>query len=204
MKVNLLHTSPWDLVMMAARTCYDSLAASDFMGEKDVNLLKRLAKAKPKHKSVFEHKTFTFELVGYSRSVLQELSRHRHQSLSVQSTRYTLKKLKDCETAGDYCRFLVPDDEGFIWPKEIEMLQEIKKALLDGYSNDLVKRRIPESFSVKSVNTFNFSSLMNLLELRDSDLAYPEFRKLVQNIRDVIYKQDELTRVIVEAWENNE
>ena len=42
------------------------------------------------HESVIEHINLTFRVEGISRALLQELARHRHISLSVRSTRYTL------------------------------------------------------------------------------------------------------------------
>ena len=42
------------------------------------------------HDSVLEHITVTYEVCGISRALLQELARHRHISLSVESTRHTL------------------------------------------------------------------------------------------------------------------
>ena len=54
------------------------------------DVLKRIIKAG--HESVLEHITLTFEVNDLSRACLQELARHRHTSLSVESTRHTLKK----------------------------------------------------------------------------------------------------------------
>lgn len=42
------------------------------------------------HHSVLEHATLTYHISGISRGVLQEQSRHRIQSLTVRSTRYTM------------------------------------------------------------------------------------------------------------------
>ena len=44
------------------------------------------------HESILEHITLTYSVKGLSRACLQELARHRHISLSVESTRHTLKK----------------------------------------------------------------------------------------------------------------
>jgi len=42
-----------------------------------------------------KHLFYTFYIKGISRALLQELARHRLASLSVKSTRYTLKELKE-------------------------------------------------------------------------------------------------------------
>ena len=44
------------------------------------------------HESILEHITLTYSIKGISRALLQELARHRHISLSVESTRHTLRK----------------------------------------------------------------------------------------------------------------
>ena len=44
------------------------------------------------HDTVLEHIYLTYEVNNLSRACLQELARHRHISLSVESTRHTLKK----------------------------------------------------------------------------------------------------------------
>ena len=51
------------------------------------------------HESILEHITLTYSVKGLSRACLQELARHRHISLSVESTRHTLiKKLQDTDS----------------------------------------------------------------------------------------------------------
>jgi thymidylate synthase (FAD) len=65
-------------------------------GDKDRELIDRVGN-KMKHASTLEHLTYTFYISGISRALLQELSRHRMASLSVKSTRYTLKELRDEE-----------------------------------------------------------------------------------------------------------
>jgi len=63
------------------------------IGPKDKDLIDRVGN-KFKHSSTLEHLVYTFYIQGISRALLQELARHRIASLSVKSTRYTLKELK--------------------------------------------------------------------------------------------------------------
>lgn len=44
------------------------------------------------HESILEHINLTYSIKRISRALLQEVSRHRHISLSVESTRHTLRK----------------------------------------------------------------------------------------------------------------
>jgi len=71
------------------------------------------------HESPLEHITFTFGLEGVSRSLLAQLSRHRHQSMSVKSQRY--------------CTEL---DFKFIIPPEIENIPEAKKIFIEAMEQD--------------------------------------------------------------------
>ncbi len=63
-------------------------------GLNDSALIERVGN-KFKHASTLEHLVYSLDISGVSRALLQELARHRHQNLSVESTRYTMsKKLK--------------------------------------------------------------------------------------------------------------
>lgn len=94
MQVTLLHSTPLEVCARAIRTCWDSHAKSDCGGEIDKDLIHRIGNIN-KHKSTLEHLYYNFEIIGISRACLQELARHRMASLSVKSTRYTLKELKN-------------------------------------------------------------------------------------------------------------
>ena len=93
MRVTLLQHSSLAVCASAIRTCWQSFDKSDNGGEKDKELIDRVGN-KFKHASTLEHLTYTFYIEGISRALLQELARHRMASLSVKSTRYTLKELK--------------------------------------------------------------------------------------------------------------
>jgi thymidylate synthase (FAD) len=105
MQVDLLQHSRLDICAHAIRTCWQSFSKSDtdketlgriVCGEKDRELIDRVGN-KFKHASTLEHLSYTFYISGVSRALLQELARHRMASLSVKSTRYTLKELKEEE-----------------------------------------------------------------------------------------------------------
>ena len=56
----------------------------------DIDFLKKLIGFG--HESVLEHITLSFACYDFSRALLQELARHRHISLSVESTRHAMHK----------------------------------------------------------------------------------------------------------------
>ena len=93
MKVTLLHFTPLNICSNAIRTCWQSFDKSDNGGERDIALIERVGN-KYKHSSTLEHLHYNFYIQGISRACLQELARHRIASLSVKSSRYTLKELK--------------------------------------------------------------------------------------------------------------
>ncbi|MDD2399945.1 MAG: FAD-dependent thymidylate synthase, partial [Sulfurovum sp.] len=100
MQIMLMHHTPLEVCAHAIRTCWQSFDKSDEGGEKDKALIDRVGN-KFKHASTLEHLVYTFYIEGISRALLQELARHRMASLSVKSTRYTLKELKECEPFGE-------------------------------------------------------------------------------------------------------
>ena len=93
MRVELLHFTPIEIAINAIRTCYNSCDKSDDLGEKDIKLIKSIIANN--HTSTIEHISYNFKISGISRACLQELARHRIASLSVKSTRYTLRELKN-------------------------------------------------------------------------------------------------------------
>jgi len=90
MRVNLLHYTPLEVADKAISKCWDTTCKS---GDDMKARIYRVGN-KNKHSSTLEHINYSFDIEGISRACLQELARHRHTSMSVKSTRYTLKELK--------------------------------------------------------------------------------------------------------------
>jgi len=107
-EVFLLQETGIGVPEIAARTCYDSFENSENeviknfdssnFDRDDVNdieyssLLNDLAWTHFHH-SILEHTNLSFLIKGTSRGVLQEHARHRLQSISVRSTRYTMSSI---------------------------------------------------------------------------------------------------------------
>ena len=177
--------------MNGARTCYQSYDYSDNMGEKDMGLLKKLVKLG--HHSVLESCVLTFKLEGYSRSVLQELSRHRIASPSVQSTRYTIGKMVDDYSFREYDKYFVEVDElvDAINKQNVERIIGIlREQKIEGekLENDKIKYLFPEALKVNSQLTINLRSLMNFFKQRLSPHALWEIRELAQQMYDTLPK----------------
>ena len=188
MKVTLLHYTPLIICSNAIRTCWQSFEKSDNGGQKDKELIDRVGN-KYKHSSTLEHLSYNFYIEGISRALLQELARHRMASLSVKSTRYTLKELKnenpfsinDRERAKKY---LVFTDIEEVNNASIQALENLRKILQKGISNDKAKYCLPESYKTELTWTINARSLQNFLSLRSDKSALWE----IQNLSKAIFQ----------------
>jgi thymidylate synthase (FAD) len=186
MIVTLLHHTPLTICSNAIRTCWQSFDKSDNGGEKDRELIDRVGN-KFKHSSTLEHLTYNFYIKGISRALLQELARHRMASLSVKSTRYTLKELKaedefltsDKERAEKY---LVMTDIDEVNEMSIKALENLRLVLKSGISNDKAKYCLPESYKTELTWSINARSLQNFLTLRSDKSALWEIRDLAQKV----------------------
>jgi len=182
MQVTLLHHTPLIICANAIRTCWQSFDKGDNGGEKDKDLIDRVGN-KFKHASTLEHLHYNFYIKGISRALLQELARHRMASLSVKSTRYTLKELKNEPefTPADIKRaekYLIFTNIAIVDEMSIKALENLRKVLLKGISNDKAKYCLPESYKTELTWSINARSLQNFISLRTSKSALWEIRKL--------------------------
>lgn len=184
MQVTLLHHTPLTVCSNAIRTCWQSFDKSDNGGEKDRDLIDRVGN-KFKHASTLEHLAYNFYIKGISRACLQELARHRMTSLSVKSTRYTLKELKDSGDI-DYSKFLVFTENEVVDNASKTALDNLQKILQSGVSNDIAKYCLPESYKTELTWSINARSLQNFLHLRSSKDALWEIRNLANNILEAL------------------
>ena len=124
------------------------------------------------HESILEHITLTYEITNLSRACLQELARHRHISLSVESTRHTLKgKIK--ELTSKY----LGTEEGL--KLHIVSLSAILEKM-PNISNDELKYYIPEYWPTNLVMTTNIRELRHIVRLRTAPAALGEFQELAR------------------------
>ena len=149
---------------------------------------------KARHESILEHITLTYSVKGLSRACLQELARHRHISLSVESTRHTLRKQlnavnvdtftpPDSVTAFDIPyktqdgkkRHYINDYIAFIKDKEFEV-----------YPDDELKYLLPEFWPTNLILTSNIRELRHILTLRTNPAALNEFRVLAYSLYEAV------------------
>lgn len=190
MKITLQHHTPLIFCANAIRTCWQSFDKSDEGGEKDRELIDRVGN-KFKHASTLEHLVYNFYIQGISRALLQELSRHRMASLSVKSTRYTLKELKSEETftCKEYERaskYLVLTGNEMVDSMSIKALENLRLVLAQGISNDKAKYCLPESYKTELTWTINARSLQNFITLRSDKSALWEIQNLAHALYDAL------------------
>ncbi len=196
MKVTLLHHSPLWLASHAIRMSHDTHDKSDTVltfpnpvsscGDKDKELIERIGN-KFKHKSVLEHLVYWFDIDGISRACLQELARHRTARLTVKSTRYTLKELKNNESLfADRNKYLISTANDVINSWNLKQLLNLQVALKHNVSNDIAKYCLPEAFKTRLQWQCDGRNLQCFLELRTSKDALWEIRELAKNIFEAL------------------
>jgi len=186
MEITLMHHTPLEVCAHAIRTCWQSFEKSDEGGEKDKALIDRVGN-KYKHASTLEHLVYTFYIKGVSRALLQELARHRVASLSVKSTRYTLKELKQSNPfkEDDYenaKKFIVLTGNNYVDSASIKALNNLQEILKKGIANDIAKFCLPESYKTELTWTINARSLQNFIELRTNKAALWEIQTLAHKL----------------------
>lgn len=163
----------------AASTCYNSTPSGDG------KILKHCIKSG--HTSVTEFAVFTFTIEGVSRSLLAQLTRHRHAGYAVRSQRYCDEK-----------------DFGYVTPSTIAHNASAKIAynkLMDkigdtyeylqelGIPNEDARFVLPNSCDTKLSVIMNLRALMHFMNERLCTCAQWEIRKLARIMRDLIIEQ---------------
>ena len=170
---------------LAALTCHANTDKEFVPSE----VLGRIIKAG--HESILEHITLTYSIKGISRALLQELARHRHISLSVESTRHTLHKYLNM-SEDDYTEFF----EKYIETLPLTSNPELNQACcgaclgvlkgLEGIHNDELKYYLPEFWPTNLVLTSNVRELRHILDLRTAPAALKEFRFLARAMYETV------------------
>ena len=176
--------------IVAMRTCYKSNHLMDStigefghyaIGEGDFKLLKNGVKRG--HLTPMEFITLKIGISGLTRAILQEVARHRTQTLNVQSTRYTIKKMKEdiIENMEKYFYIDLPH-----YGKFIEMIVDF----IDNYGlwdlpNDKLKFYFPESLRCDLEMKVDLRNFFNFFKLRSSKAAH----FLIQELAGKMYEE---------------
>jgi len=195
MQVELVAHTPIMGAIKAIRQCWrsegklDSVLGSDgkktTIGPNDEDLIHRIIGFG--HTSTLEHAVFTFQITGMSRAILQELARHRIASLSVESTRFCLKRLLK-PNVNEISDFVVDTGDERVNVVVLQNLQNVIDLMMEhpDISNDKLKYPLPEAFKTNLIWTINARSLRNFLFLRTSPKAHFEIRELAYKVYDAL------------------
>jgi thymidylate synthase (FAD) len=194
MEVKLKHCTPLEVAVAAGLICTANLGK---VNETDhTAFIKRLIDKG--HTSVLEHIVYTFHITGITRGLLLELERHRNISMSVESTRWALKKILKDRGGGflpidlEWMAFSAPADvltpeqrEAFIDAyKASYYLEEAVISLINaGVANDKIKPFLQEGLKTNLYLTTNARELRHIITLRSQPDVYPEFRELAKKLK---------------------
>ena len=194
--------------LAAIRQCYSHKTALEVLKTESEKYFSEKAKeakrlfnhiVKSGHTSTLEHLNFTFAIEGVSRSLLAQLTRHRHMSFSVQSQRYT-KFSSDSRSGGfDY---VIPEkvenheneDVKMKFKQAMGYSQAFYNTLIDmGIPQEDARAVLPNAATCNLVLTANLRTLLEFYEKRKpGNGAQHEIAQLAEELKNRI--------VEVEPW----
>lgn len=187
---NFGRINPLVVTEKAASVCYDSQPTEDFKITKSCH--------QSGHDSILEHISFTFHIKDVSRALLAQLSRHRHISLTVRSTRYCNEK---------NFSYLTPKDMDFL--EYHELMDTINNLYSSSVTSNVLKEQarmaLPMSLYTELYLTANARALIEIANLRLCTKAEQEIRSLFEHIKqEVSYYCPEVASWMVPKCEVHE
>ena len=162
-------------------TCHANVGKMSAEDYKPSDTLKNIIKWG--HESTLEHIKLSYRVKDLSRACLQELARHRHISLSVESTRHTLKqKIKN----GDIKNYLPPTST--VELNQLNYFNSLAEFLRmnPDTPNDCLKYVIPECVCTNLVMSANIRELRHIIKVRSAPAALAEFQELTRKLYEVV------------------
>lgn len=188
------HNKPSEIVEQEGEKYFGKPATDGENGSDADRLIRHIMKSG--HTSTMEHLTFTFAIEGVSRSLLAQITRHRHFSFSVQSQRYVKLGSGDKATGFDYVTPPSVDTrdslEGIyshFMKKVQDMYDELRK---EGVPAEDARYILPNAATCNLVLTGNLRSFLEFYGKRSSKQAQWEIRELAEHIKGKIIE--------VESW----
>lgn len=200
------HNKPSEIVEIEGEKYFGS-AASDGKGGNDADRLIRHI-VNSGHTSTLEHLSYTFSIEDVSRSLLAQITRHRHLSFSVQSQRYN--KLESGSKNGgfdyvvpdtiEYCKKRVSifddytDSAADIYNELMEKIQQAYDDLREvGVPAEDARFVLPNAATCNLVLTGNLRSFLEFCGKRLTKQAQWEIRDLAELIKNEIINAEPWT-----------
>ena len=170
-----------DMVHFAAKAAQTTRGNADkeLFANDEEELLRKIIKKN--HGTILEHIYFTYSIKELSRACLQELARHRHITLSVESTRYTLRKNLNDDDFVNTALF----NNNYLAKDCLNLLLDIISKEPD-ISNDVLKYYIPEFWPTNLIMSSNVRELRYIIDLRSEPNVLQEFQDLARALFDVV------------------
>ena len=156
---------------IAASMCYDS--------EPSHTVVKKCIESG--HMSVLEHCSFTFKIIGVSRALLAQLTRHRLASFCVASQRYIDYSDKKID-------FVISTVQGMdkVTESAQASLDTYKQLIADGVKPENARAVLPNCMPTNLVMTVNLRELATICNLRMCTHAQSEISTLMFKIRNTL------------------
>lgn len=175
-KLTRFTSAPVEAIEEASSNCYDSKPTAD---GKIMNEC-----YKSGHHSVLEFVNFTFHIEGVSRSLLAQLTRHRHAGYAVRSQRY-------CDSSKD--DFVIPhtiENNAVAKAFYEDCLKQIKRTYKNlqafGIPNEDARYILPNACETTLEFTCNLRELIHFMNERLCSRAQWEIRELANRMRNCL------------------
>lgn len=200
----IMHLAPqrdiW-LIGEAAREShmshFEDDVAEETLERSNRALIKRCLQADPPHTSIIEHSMASFKFIC-SRAVANELTRHRHISVTQESTRYCNYSLGKFEHQISVVKpFLIntKTPEYDIWYQACENCESKYFELLSmGLKPEVARGVLPLDLKTELVVTANLAEWKHIFEVRTDRTAHPDIRALM------IWPYYQLSRIYPEIF----
>lgn len=194
--------NPEKIVAIAAKLCYSTCNIDDLEKniskeeiDKFINMLVDIG-----HESPLEHVNFTFAIEGVSRALLAQHSRHRLQSMSVQSQRYcnldnTFKYIVPKSILEDnYLYNFFEEEMKRQYNSYIEITKKLKNKYIENGINPKKAEKkaiedaryvLPNACETKMIITMNARELLHYFKLRCCSRSQLEIRELAKKMMEL-------------------
>jgi len=177
------------LMEFAGRNCYQSFSRPNPKTERADDYLRNIIEQK--HESVFEHVHVAFFVDGVSRSLLAELTRHRHLSFSVISQRYVdytqTEPVIPPALRGTTAESLLKNTYAEAIEDYNELYETLRsQGLKKKQAREAARAVLPNSAPVRMVVSGNLRAWRDVLKRRLHVSADAEIQEFANVVRDLL------------------
>jgi thymidylate synthase (FAD) len=201
------HNKPSKIIELEGDKYFGSAAKDGEGGTEADRLIRHIMRSG--HLSTTEHLNYTFAIEGVSRSLLAQLTRHRHLSFSVQSQRYV--KLETGSKSEGF-EYVIPpsvfknDQTLDMFTTAMERIQEIYDDLRKfGVPAEDARYILPNAATCNLVLTGNLRSLLDFYSKRgEGTHAQWEIKLLAEQIKDAVIDIEQWTEAFFKVGASHE